>query len=92
AFDDSDNAAHTLKGQVIDERFDWGDDRRPCIAPSDTVFYEAHVKGLTQLHPGIPPELRGRYAALAHPVMLDYFKKLGVTSVELLPVHAFLDD
>lgn len=92
AFDDSENAAHTLKGQVIDERFDWGDDRRPCVPPSDTVFYEAHVKGLTQLHPGIPPELRGRYAALAHPVMLDYFKKLGVTSVELLPVHAFLDD
>ncbi|TAL22835.1 MAG: glycogen debranching enzyme GlgX [Aquabacterium sp.] len=90
--DETDNAADVPKSQVVDERFDWGDDRAPRIAPGDTLFYEAHVKGLTMRHPEVPQELRGTYAGVAHPVMLDYYRKLGVTSIELLPVHHFVDD
>lgn len=77
---------------VVDERFDWEDDVHPDIAWRDTVIYEAHVKGLTIQHPAIPEEVRGTYAGLAHPVMIDYLRDLGVTTVELLPVHAHLDE
>lgn len=77
---------------VVDERFDWGQDLHPDIPWRDTVIYEAHVKGLTIQHPQIPEELRGTYAGLAHPVMIDYLKSLGVTTVELLPIHAHMDE
>jgi isoamylase len=79
-------------GIVTDASFDWGDDRRPRHPWNETVIYEAHVKGLTMLHPDVPQELRGTYAGLAHPAMLRYLKNLGVTAVELMPVHAHVDD
>jgi glycogen operon protein len=79
-------------GVVIDPAFDWGGDRWPNTPLHQTVIYEAHVKGLTMLHPEVPEELRGTYAGLAHPAMVTYLKKLGVTAVELMPVHAHLDD
>lgn len=77
---------------VVDERFEWEDDVHPDIPWRDTVIYEAHVKGLTIQHPDIPEELRGTYAGLAHPVMTDYLISLGVTTVELLPIHAHMDE
>lgn len=79
-------------GVVIDPSFDWGRDRWPNTPLHHTVIYEAHVKGLTMAHPDIPEELRGTYAGLAHPVMIEYLRKLGVTAVELMPVHAHMDD
>ncbi len=92
SYDDRDSARGMPKGIVINEEFDWeGDDRlrRPW---NESVIYEVHVKGFTQQHPDVPKELRGTYAGLAHPVAIDYLTKLGVTAVELLPVHEFLDD
>ncbi|MHA7275611.1 glycogen debranching protein GlgX [Arthrobacter sp. Hz1] len=77
---------------VEDGSFDWGTSAPPRTHWRDTVVYEAHVKGLTQLHPGIPAELRGTYAGLAHPVMIGYLKALGITAVELLPIHFHIDE
>ncbi|GAB2601437.1 glycogen debranching protein GlgX [Kocuria himachalensis] len=77
---------------VVQQDFDWDEDRRPATPWRDTVVYEAHVKGLTALHPDIPEHLRGTYAGLAHPAMTEYLTSLGVTAVELLPVHAHLDE
>ncbi|MEM6492708.1 MAG: glycogen debranching enzyme, partial [Pseudomonadota bacterium] len=74
------------------DAFDWGDDRPPRRPMADTVIYEAHAKGLTAAHPAIPPRLRGTYDALAHPALIDHLTALGVTAVELLPVHAFIDE
>lgn len=91
-FDPSDSAPYVPRSVVADETFDWGADRRPNIAWGDTVIYETHVRGLTKLHPGVPEELRGTYAGLAHPVTTAYLRDLGVTSVELLPVHQFIDE
>ncbi len=87
-----DSLPHTLTGVVISPFFDWGGDRAPRIPYADTVIYEAHVKGLTQRHPDLPEELRGTYAGLAHPVMVEHFQKLGITAVELMPVHQFVHD
>jgi len=89
---DDDSAAHMMKGVVINPFFDWGGDRQPKTPYSETFIYEAHVKGLTQLHPGIPEEIRGTYSAIAHPVIIEHLKKLGVTAIELMPVHQFVDD
>ncbi|MGD2034206.1 MAG: alpha-amylase family glycosyl hydrolase, partial [Bacteroidales bacterium] len=80
------------KSVVIDPWFDWDGDRRPEIPMQDTVIYELHVKGFTKTHPGIPPGERGTYRALASPVIIDYFKELGITSIELMPVHHFVHD
>jgi glycogen operon protein len=77
---------------VVDRAFDWGDDASPAIPPADTLIYETHVKGLTALHPDVPPALRGKYLGLVEPPILNHLKELGVTSVELLPVHAFVDE
>jgi glycogen operon protein len=77
---------------VTNPFFDWGHDRQPRVAAHDSVIYEVHVKGFTQRHPGIPAELRGKYAGLAHPAAIAHLKKLGVTAVELLPVHQFIHD
>ncbi len=77
---------------VVDPSFNWGDDTPPRTPLTDTVIYEAHVKGLTQTHPGIDPAIAGTYRAMASEPMLEHLTKLGVTAVELLPVHAFLDD
>ncbi|GAA1550288.1 glycogen debranching protein GlgX [Actinomadura kijaniata] len=87
AFNTDDSAPFMPKNVVVNPFFDWGDDRPPRTPYHETVIYETHVKGLTMLHPGIPEEQRGTYAGLAHPVMIEHFQDLGVTAVELMPVH-----
>ncbi|WP_433336399.1 glycogen debranching protein GlgX [Spirillospora sp. CA-294931] len=87
AFNDDDSAPYMPKNVVINPFFDWGDDRPPRVPYHESLIYEAHVKGLTRLHPGIPEEQRGTYAGLGHPVMIDHLLDLGVTAVELMPVH-----
>ncbi len=87
-----DNGATALKSVVIDGRFDWRGDVRPRVPWQDTVVYELHVKGFTQLNADVPASLRGTYAGLAHASVLQYLKDLGVTTVQLLPVHQHLDD
>lgn len=87
-----DNGRTAPKGLVVRSRFDWGDDRSPRIPPQDAVFYEVHVKGFTQTMEGVDPHLRGTYAGLASDAAIAHLKNLGVTSVELLPVQAFIDD
>jgi isoamylase len=89
---DDDSAAHMLHGVVINPFFDWEGDRRLNIPYNESLIYEAHVKGLTQLHPEIPEELRGTYAGLAHPAITNHLTKLGVTAIELMPVHQFVHD
>jgi isoamylase len=91
-FDGRDSAAGVPKSVVVDPRFDWSGDRRLCIPLSQTVIYEAHVKGMTARHPDVPEKLRGTYAGLATPPILEHLKKLGVTAIELLPVHHFVQD
>ncbi|MFN2466038.1 MAG: glycogen debranching protein GlgX [Candidatus Dormibacteria bacterium] len=86
-----DSAPNMPRSVVIDPHFPWGDDHRPNVPWADTVIYETHVKGLTKLHPDIPADLRGTYAGLAHPATLDHLQRLGVTAVELMPVHQFID-
>ncbi|MBU0750612.1 MAG: glycogen debranching protein GlgX [Gammaproteobacteria bacterium] len=92
SFDRRDSAAGMPKCRVIDPAFTWGDDRAPKVPWSDMVVYELHVRGFTKNHPDIPPQLRGTYAGLATAPVIDHLKRLGVTSVELMPVHAFMDD
>ncbi|WP_115686216.1 glycogen debranching protein GlgX [Corynebacterium senegalense] len=89
---EEDSLGHTMLSVVINPFFDWGDDRNPNIPDEETIIYECHVKGMTQTHPDIPENLRGTYAGMAHPAMIDYLTDLGITSVELLPVHQFLQD
>ena len=89
---DDDSGPSMPKSIVVSPFFDWGDDRRPNIPWHETVIYEAHVKGFTKRMPGVPEELRGTYAGLAHPAAIEHLKKLGVTAIELLPVHHFLHD
>ena len=86
------SAPDALKARVVHEPFDWGDDAPPDIPLADSVICELHVKGATQTHPEVPEALRGTYAGLASPAMLRHLKQLGVTAVELLPIHAFLDE
>jgi isoamylase len=87
-----DSAPHTMKSVVINPFFDWQEDRSPRRPYHETVIYEAHVKGMTELHPAIPEEIRGTYAAIAHPAMIDHLTSLGVTAIELMPVHQFVND
>ncbi|CBG69118.1 MULTISPECIES: glycogen debranching protein GlgX [Streptomyces] len=89
---DLDSAPHMMTSVVVNPYFDWGDDRRPRTEYHHTVIYEAHVKGLTMRHPGLPEELRGTYAALAHPAIIEHLTALGVTALELMPVHQFVND
>jgi isoamylase len=89
---DDDSAGHTMLSVVINPFFDWGHDRPPGHQYHESVIYEAHVKGLTKLHPAVREELRGTYAGLAHPAVIEHLKDLGVTAVELMPVHQFVDD
>jgi len=92
-FDDTDGAGHVMLGVVTDPgSFDWGDDRPPRRRLSETIIYETHVKGFTKLMAEVPEELRGTYAGLAHPAAIDYLTDLGVTAVELMPVHQFAQD
>jgi glycogen operon protein len=89
---DLDSGPYMSKGVVTSPYFDWANDRPPRTPWHETVVYEVHVKGFTERHPGIPDELRGTYAGLGHPAAIDYLKALGVTAVELLPVHQFIQD
>jgi isoamylase len=90
--DPQDSADHVPLCMVSDPSFDWGDDTRPLIPLHKTVIYETHVRGLTLQHPEIPPELRGTYAGLGHPRMIEHLHRIGVTAVELMPVHQFVHD
>jgi len=89
---DDDSLGHTMLSVVTSPFFDWGHDRPPGHDYADTIVYEAHVRGMTKLHPEIPEEIRGSYAALAHPAMINHLTELGVTAVELMPVHQFVHD
>jgi glycogen operon protein len=90
--DDQDSADGVPKAIVIDERFDWEGDRPPEIPLADSIIYEVHVRGFSKLNEAVPEKLRGTYAGLACEASIEYLKKLGVTAVELLPVHHFIDE
>jgi glycogen operon protein len=92
SFDRRDSAPGTPKCRVIDPAFTWGNDRPPRIPWHDTVIYEAHVRGISIRHPDVPPALRGTYAGLATAPIVDHLVRLGITAIELMPVHAFVDD
>jgi glycogen operon protein len=92
SYDDRDSAAYAPLAMVIDPAFTWGDDRPPRTPWHKTIIYEVHVKGATQLHPEVPEKLRGTYAGLASVAAIRHLTNLGVTAVELLPVHHFLND
>ncbi|HXV08533.1 MAG TPA: glycogen debranching protein GlgX [Burkholderiales bacterium] len=92
SFDRRDSAPGMPKCRVVDPAFTWGDDRRPRIPWHDTVIYEVHVRGFTLHHPQVPEALRGSYAGLATAPVIDHFRRLGVTTVELMPAHSFVDD
>ena len=92
SFDRRDNARGVPKAVVIDEAFTWAKEQAPDVAWEDTIIYEAHVKGLTRQRDDVPAALRGTYQGLSSPAMIAHFRKLGVTAIELLPVHAFIDD
>ena len=87
-----DSLGQTMTSVVINPFFDWAFDRAPLTPYHETVIYEAHVKGMTQSHPGVPEELRGTYAGMAHPAIIDHLKSLNVTALELMPVHQFMHD
>ncbi|GAB3582480.1 glycogen debranching protein GlgX [Amycolatopsis endophytica] len=89
---DADSAGHVPHAVVVTPFFDWGDDRPPRTPYNETVIYEAHVRGLTMNHPEVPSRLRGTYAGLAHPAVIDHLTRLGVTAIELMPVHQFITD
>ncbi len=86
------SAPYVPRSVIVDDNFDWGDDRSPGTAWGDTVIYETHVRGITKLHPSIPEHERGTYAGLTHPAVLEHLTTLGVTAIELQPVHHFLDE
>jgi len=87
-----DSLGHTMKSVVVNPFFDWGDDKAPKIPYSESVIYEGHVKGLTMTHPDIPENIRGTYAGLAHPAIIEYLQDLGITALELMPIHQFFQD
>ncbi len=87
-----DSLGHTMTSVVINPFFNWGSDRAPNTPYHETVIYEAHVKGMTQTHPGVPEDQRGTYAGLCHPVIIGHLKSLNVTAIELMPVHQFMHD
>jgi isoamylase len=91
-YSELDSAACMPRGVVLGSEFDWGGDRRPAIPYSDTIIYEAHVKGFSERHPGVPKALRGTYAGLVAPAALEHLQSLGVNAVELLPIHHHVDD
>ncbi|WP_248243067.1 glycogen debranching protein GlgX [Microbacterium kunmingense] len=92
SFNDEDSADAMMKGVVVNPFFDWTGDRQPKTPYAETLIYEAHVKGLTKLNELIPEELRGTYSGIAHPAVIDHLLKLGVTAIELMPVHQFVND
>ena len=92
SFDRRDNARIMAKCRVVDPAFTWGNDRPPEVPWTDSVIYETHVRGFTMLHPAVPKPLRGTFAGMSVPTIIEYLKALGITAVELLPVHAFADE
>jgi isoamylase len=92
SYNDADSAPYAMTSVVVNPFFDWGNDRPLRIPYNETVIYEAHVKGMTMRHPKVPAALRGTYSGLAHPTMIRHFRQLGVTAVELMPVHQFVQD
>jgi isoamylase len=92
SFDRRDSASGMPRCQVIDTAFSWGEDRHPHFVCNERVIYEMHLHGYTKLHPDVPPHLKGTYAGMCTPQVIDHLKSLGVTTVELLPVQAFIDD
>jgi len=92
SFSELDNVAFVPKSVVVDPSYDWEDDQSPKTDYHQTVIYEMHVKGFTKMHPGIPENIKGTYAGLAHPTSINYLKELGVTAVELMPVHQCISD
>ncbi|HMV08864.1 MAG TPA: alpha-amylase family glycosyl hydrolase, partial [Cyclobacteriaceae bacterium] len=92
SFSESDSAPFIPKSVVIDDSFDWEDDKAPKTGYHHTIIYEAHVKGLTKQLAGIPENLRGTYAGVGHPKTIEYLKSLGITAIELMPVHHFVSD
>ncbi|MGZ4635947.1 glycogen debranching protein GlgX [Oryzihumus sp.] len=91
-FNEDDSLGHTMLSVVTNPWFDWGHDRPPAHEYHDSVIYEAHVKGLTMTHPDVPDAIRGTYAAIGHPAVIEHLKGLGVTALELMPVHQFVQD
>ncbi len=89
---EEDSLGRTMVSVVINPFFDWGQDRKTRNGYHETVIYEAHVKGLTMTHPEVPEEIRGTYAAIGHPAIIEHLTKLGVTAIELLPIHGFVDE
>ncbi|MDO5688523.1 MAG: glycogen debranching protein GlgX [Pseudoscardovia radai] len=87
-----DSAPHMMKSVVVNPFFDWSNDQHPNIAYNDSVIYEAHVRGMTNLNENVPPQIRGTYAGLSYPSVVKYLKDLGITALELMPVHQFIDD
>lgn len=87
-----DSAPHTMKSAVVNPYFDWGNDQHPNISYHDSVIYEAHVRGMTNLNLDVPPDIRGTYAGLVYPSVIEYLRKLGVTAIELMPIHQFVND
>ena len=87
-----DSAPHTMKSAVVNPYFDWGNDQHQNISYHDSVIYEAHVRGMTNLNLDVPPDIRGTYAGLAYPSVIEYLRKLGVTAIELMPIHQFVND
>jgi isoamylase len=87
-----DSLGHTMTSVVVNPFFDWGSDRPPEHPYNETIIYEAHVKGMTRTHPEIPEELRGTYAGLSHPAVIDHLQSLNITAIELMPVHQFMHD
>ena len=92
SFSNEDSAPLMPKARILDPRYDWSGDKKPGVPWAETIFYETHVKGFTHLNPAIPAELRGTFEGMGHQAAVDYIKALGITSVELMPVHAFPDD
>jgi isoamylase len=92
SFDRRDSAPGMVKAVVTDESFNWADDRAPNVPWSDTVIYEAHLRGLTMRREDVRPNARGTFAALAEPKIIDHLRRLGITAIELLPIHAFVQD
>ena len=89
---DMDSARHVPRSIIVADDFDWSDEVRPRIPDHETIIYETHVKGFTKRHPSVPEDIRGTYAGLAHPAAIDHLVSLGITSVELMPIHQFLHD
>jgi len=91
-FNDKDSLGHTMTSVVINPWFDWEHDRPPQHDYHESIIYEAHIKGLTMTHPEVPEEIRGSYAAVAHPAIVEHLTSLGITAIELMPVHQFMND